>query len=227
MYTLTKEKQKQITPLLAFQLLRAGNQRFIGNLKLHRDLMQQVNETKEGQYPFAIVLSCMDSRLSNNLIFDQGLGDIFSLRVAGNIVNEDMVGSMEYACQVVGAKIIMVLGHTRCGAIKGACSRIQLGNLTPLLEKIRPAFLSTPVTAHDPDDPDAFPNAVAVHNVHHVMDEIPRASPILSELLDQGQIAIVGGIYDVETGQVHFFEHPHLQHFDLQETESRTAVPTP
>ena len=221
-----KDKQAAITPLEAFHLLQAGNQRFINNLKLHQDLLEQVNETKEGQYPFAIVLSCMDSRISNTLIFDQGLGDIFSLRVAGNIVNEDMVGSMEYACQVVGAKIVVVLGHTRCGAIKGACSRIQMGNLTPLLEKIRPAFLNAPVTAHDPDDPDAFPNAVSANNVHHVMDEIPRASPILSELLDQGNLAIVGGMYDVETGQVNFFEHPHLQHFELQDSDARLAVET-
>ncbi len=220
MRTRTKERQEQITPSEAFNILKSGNERFINNLKLHRDLLQQVNETKEGQFPFAIVLSCMDSRISNTLIFDQGLGDLFSLRVAGNIVNEDMVGSMEYACQVVGAKIIVVLGHTRCGAIKGACSRIQMGNLTPLLEKIRPAFLATSVTEHHPDNPDAFSDAVSANNVHHVMDEIPRASPILTELLNQGNIAIVGGVYDVETGKVNFFEHPHLQHFELEEANA-------
>lgn len=224
MHTRTKETQEEITPLQAFNILKAGNERFINNLKLHRDLLQQVNETKEGQHPIAIVLSCMDSRISNTLMFDQGLGDIFSLRVAGNIINEDMVGSMEYACQVVGAKIIMVLGHTRCGAIKGACSRIQMGNLTPLLEKIRPAFLNTPVTEHDPENPDAFINAVSANNVHHVIDEIPRASPILSELLNQGNIAIVGGMYDVETGKVSFFEHPHLQHFELYNGKVQLAA---
>ncbi len=224
MHKRTKEIQAQITPLQAFHILRDGNQRFISNLKLHRDLLQQVNETKEGQHPFALVLSCMDSRISNTLIFDQGLGDLFSLRVAGNIVNEDMVGSMEFACQVVGAKIIVVLGHTRCGAIKGACSRIQLGNLTPLLEKIRPAFLNTPVTEHDPNDPDAFVDAVAANNVHYVMDEIPRASPILQTMLEQGDIALVGGMYDVETGKVNFFEHPHLQHWPNGELLAEVAV---
>ncbi len=216
MRTLTKELQDKLSPELALDLLRRGNYRFVNNLKAHRNLLQQVNETKEGQHPFAVILSCMDSRTSAELVFDQGLGDIFSIRVAGNVLNEDIVGSMEFACKVAGAKIVVVLGHTKCGAIKGACDRVRMGNLSPLLDKIEPAMLNTPVTAHDPSDSYAFVNAVAANHVHHVMDEIPRASPILAELIDRGAIAVVGGMYDIETGKVDFFEHPNLSHFELE-----------
>lgn len=219
MRTLTKEMQDNILPSQALQLLREGNHRFINNLKAHRNLLEQVNETKEGQHPFAVILSCMDSRTSAELIFDQGLGDIFSIRIAGNVLNEDIVGSMEFACKVAGAKIIVVLGHTKCGAIKGACDKVEMGNLTPLLRKIEPALLSTPFTAYNPADSYEFVNAVAAGNVHHVMDEIPRASPILSGMIDNGQIAVVGGMYDIETGKVDFFEHPGLFHPELENTE--------
>lgn len=224
MRTLTKEMRDKINPEQALDLLRRGNYRFVNNLKIRRDLLQQVNETKEGQHPFAVILSCMDSRTSAELVFDQGLGDIFSIRVAGNVVNEDIMGSMEFACKVAGAKIIVVLGHTKCGAIQGACNRVQLGNLTPLLHKIEPALLNTPVTAHNPGDPYAFVNAVAANHVHQVMDEIPRASPILADLIEQGAIAVVGGMYDVETGQVEFFEHPNLSHFELTPAHSGESV---
>lgn len=210
MYTLTKEMRDQLSPSQSLELLRRGNFRFVNNLKMRRDLLQQVNDTKEGQHPFAVILSCMDSRTSAELVFDQGLGDIFSIRIAGNVLNEDIVGSMEFACKVAGSKIIVVLGHTKCGAIQGACDRVRLGNLTPLLKKVEPALLNTPFTAHNPDDAYAFVNAVAANNVHHVMDEIPRASPILSELINNGDIAIVGGMYDIETGKVDFYEHPNL-----------------
>ncbi len=223
MRTLTKEMQDKIVPSQALQLLREGNHRFINNLKAHRNLLEQVNETKEGQHPFAVILSCMDSRTSAELVFDQGLGDIFSIRIAGNVLNEDIVGSMEFACKVAGAKIIVVLGHTKCGAIKGACDKVEMGNLTPLLRKIEPALLSTPFTAYNPADTYEFVNAVAAKNVHHVMDEIPRASPILSNMIDAGLIAVVGGMYDIETGKVDFFEHPDLFHPELENAEN-TAV---
>ena len=143
MTTLTKEIRNSLTPHQASILLKEGNQRFVNNLKINRNLLSQINETSEGQYPFAFILSCIDSRTSAELIFDQGLGDIFSCRIAGNILNEDILGSMEFACKVAGAKLVMVLGHTECGAIKGACDHVEMGNLTKLLKKIKPAVKIT------------------------------------------------------------------------------------
>jgi carbonic anhydrase len=139
MKTLTKELQAAISPSMALELLKEGNKRFVNNLKANRNLLQQANETSDGQHPFAVVLSCIDSRTSAELIFDQGLGDIFSVRIAGNIINEDILGSMEFACKLAGSKIIVVLGHSKCGAVKGACDHAEMGNLTALLAKIRPA----------------------------------------------------------------------------------------
>jgi len=139
MKTLTKETQQAITPAFALELLKKGNDRFVQNLKINRNLLQQASETSDGQHPFAVILSCIDSRTSAELIFDQGLGDIFSVRIAGNIVNEDILGSMEFGCKVAGAKIIVVLGHTKCGAVKGACDHVEMGHLTGLLSKITPA----------------------------------------------------------------------------------------
>ena len=149
MRTLTKEMQEKLTPQQALALLKEGNKRFINNLKINRNLLQQVNETSEGQYPFAFILSCIDSRTSAELIFDQGLGDIFSCRIAGNILNSDIVGSMEFACKISGSKIIVVLGHTKCGAISGACANVEMGNLTGLLAKIRPAIEAEVATMKD------------------------------------------------------------------------------
>lgn len=139
MKTLTKEIQTSISPEKAIEILKTGNERFVNNLKANRNLLQQVNETSDGQHPFAVILSCIDSRTSAELIFDQGLGDIFSIRIAGNILNEDILGSMEFACKIAGAKAVIVLGHSKCGAIKGACDNVEMGNLTALLTKIRPA----------------------------------------------------------------------------------------
>lgn len=207
MRTLTKEMQDKITPTQALQLLRDGNSRFVNNLKVNRNLLQQVNETMAGQHPFAVILSCIDSRTSAELIFDQGLGDVFSIRIAGNILNEDILGSMEFACKVAGAKIVLVLGHTKCGAIKGACDHVEMGNLTTLLHKIKPAIDMTP---HANGDAYAFPNAVAANNVHYVMDEIVKRSPILQSMVESHEIAIAGGMYDIESGQVEFYEHPLL-----------------
>ena len=216
MRTLTKKLQDKITPSKALQLLQEGNRRFVSNLKINRNLLQQMNETMDGQHPFAVILSCIDSRTSAELIFDQGLGDVFSVRIAGNILNEDILGSMEFACKVAGVKIVVVLGHTRCGAIAGACNHVEMGNLTGLLKKVEPAIAMTSKSAENPDDSYAFANAVAGNNVHYVMDEIPKRSQILEEMLNQGKIAIVGGMYDIETGEVNFYEHPHLEHFELE-----------
>jgi len=207
MRTLTKELQDKISPTQALQLLRDGNSRFVSNLKFNRNLLQQVNETMEGQHPFAVILSCIDSRTSTELVFDQGLGDIFSIRIAGNILNEDILGSMEFACKVAGAKIIVVLGHSKCGAIKGACDHVEMGNLTGLLNKIKPAMDRTPYTNGTVY---AYPNAVAANNVHYVMDEVAQRSDIIREMVESHEIAIVGGMYDIETGMVDFYEHPHL-----------------
>ncbi|MBL7825220.1 MAG: carbonic anhydrase, partial [Saprospiraceae bacterium] len=164
MRTLNKEMQDLITPKEAYNLLRKGNMRFVSNLKINRNLLQQVNETRDGQHPFAVILSCIDSRTGAELVFDQGLGDIFSIRVAGNILNTDILGSMEFACKVAGAKVILVLGHTKCGAIKGACDHVELGNLTHLLQKVKPAIAKTPL--HGPVSY-TYIDKVAANNVHH------------------------------------------------------------
>lgn len=207
MRTLTQEMQKSLTPAKAIDILKAGNERFINNLRANRNLLQQVNETSDGQHPFAAILSCIDSRASAELIFDQGLGDIFSIRIAGNVLNEDILGSMEFACKVSGAKAIVVLGHTRCGAIKGACDGVKLGHLSGLLEKIKPAVdAETTVTAgRDSHNPD-FVEKVALLNVRRVIGLILERSSILREMAGRGDIAIVGGIYHVTTGKIDFHE---------------------
>lgn len=206
MRTLTKEMQAAITPSIALNLLKEGNKRFVSNLKVNRNLLQQANETSDGQHPFAVILSCIDSRTSAELIFDQGLGDIFSVRVAGNIVNEDILGSMEFGCKVAGAKIIVVLGHTRCGAIKGACDHIEMGNLTALLTKIRPAVDEETQTTENrtSDNPDFVEN-VSTINVMRTVKAITERSPILKEMIETGQIGIVGGTHDIATGEVAFY----------------------
>ena len=206
MKTLTKEMQTAISPKMALELLKDGNQRFVSNLKMNRNLLQQANDTSDGQHPFAVVLSCIDSRTSAELIFDQGLGDIFSVRIAGNIINEDVLGSMEFGCKVAGAKIIVVLGHTKCGAVKGACDHIEMGNLTALLTKIRPAVEDETTTkANRNSGNPEFVEKVANINVHRTVKAIPQRSPILKEMIETGQIGIVGGIHDITTGLVTFF----------------------
>lgn len=207
MRTLTKEQLKNLAPELAFQILKDGNDRFVRNLKANRDLLQQVNETKEGQFPFATILSCMDSRTSAELIFDQGLGDIFSIRIAGNILNEDILGSMEFATKVVGTKIILVLGHTKCGAIVGACNNVELGNLTRVLEKVKPAIEAEQSTKDNRTGSNsAFVNRVTENNVHLTIAKIKKESPIIAELVESGDLKIAGGLYDVDTGKVTFYE---------------------
>lgn len=206
MRTQTKETLKSLTPAKTLEILKEGNRRFVNNYKVNRNLLQQVNETSEGQFPFAIILSCIDSRTSAELIFDQGLGDIFSARIAGNIVNEDILGSMEFACKVVGSKLIVVLGHTKCGAIKGACANVKLGNLTGLLNKIQPAVELAKETMEANADNSEFVERVADINVEIVMKEISEKSPLLKGMIESGEIGIVGGKYNVESGEVEFFE---------------------
>lgn len=206
MKTLTKEMQAAITPSKALELLKEGNQRFVSNLKINRNLLQQANETSDGQHPFAVILSCIDSRTSAELIFDQGLGDIFSVRIAGNIINEDILGSMEFGCKVAGSKIIVVLGHTKCGAVKGACDHVEMGNLTALLTKIRPAVDDETQTKENRNSGNAaFVENVSVINVKRTVRSIMERSPILKEMIEKGEIGIVGGSHDITTGEVTFF----------------------
>lgn len=206
MKTLTKEMQAAITPSMAINLLKEGNKRFVNNLKINRNLLQQANETSDGQHPFAVILSCIDSRTSAELIFDQGLGDIFSVRIAGNIINEDILGSMEFACKVAGSKIIVVLGHTKCGAVKGACDHVEMGNLTALLTKIRPAVDDETQTKENRNSKNsAFVENVATINVKRTVKSIMERSPILKEMIESGQIGIVGGTHDISTGEVTFY----------------------
>ena len=206
MRTHTKEFQRSLTPMQAFQLLKDGNHRFVSNLRLNRNLLQQVNETSEEQYPFAIVLSCIDSRTGAELIFDQGLGDIFSVRVAGNVLNEDILGSMEFACELAGSRLIVVLGHSRCGAVKGACRHLQVGHLTGLLGKIGPAVWDVEQQHSGGGTGPDFVEQVARQNTRHQMRAIVQRSPILGELFRHGRIGIVAGMYSVESGEVDFFE---------------------
>mgnify|MGYP001304198656 FL=1 len=206
MKTLTKEMQATITPSMALDLLKEGNKRFVNNLKINRNLLQQANETSDGQHPFAVILSCIDSRTSAELIFDQGLGDIFSVRIAGNIINEDILGSMEFACKVAGSKIIVVLGHTKCGAVKGACDHVEMGNLTALLSKIRPAVDDETETKENRNSGNpVFVENVATINVKRTVKSIMERSPILKEMIESGQIGIAGGTHDITTGEVTFF----------------------
>jgi carbonic anhydrase len=206
MKTLTKEMQAAITPSMALELLKDGNKRFVNNLKVNRNLLQQANETSDGQHPFAVILSCIDSRTSAELIFDQGLGDVFSVRIAGNIINEDILGSMEFACKVAGSKIIVVLGHTKCGAVKGACDHVEMGNLTALLTKIRPAVDDEKtITGNRNSGNTEFVEKVASINVKRTVKSIMERSPILKEMIESGAIGIVGGSHNITTGAVEFY----------------------
>ena len=204
----TKETQSTMTPEKSLQFLKEGNQRFQQNLKANRNLLEQVNDTSEGQFPFATILSCIDSRVSAELVFDQGLGDVFSVRIAGNFVNEDILGSMEFASKLAGTKLIVVLGHTSCGAVKGACDDAKMGNLTKLIEKITPAVNAV----SEPKDPNLrnsknldFVDTVSKKNVELTIDRIHNESPILSEMEKSGEIKIIGAMYDVNTGAVDFY----------------------
>ena len=207
MKTLNKELQASITPRKALEILKEGNTRFINNLKAHRNLLEQVNETRDGQWPFATILSCIDSRTSAELIFDQGLGDVFSVRIAGNIVNTDILGSMEFACKVAGSKLIVVLGHSKCGAVKGACDHVEMGNLTELLSKIQPAVYEEKHTKENRNASNSsFVENVATINVKRSVRNIIERSFVLEKLIENGDIGIVGAMHNIETGEVEFYD---------------------
>ena len=200
---ITKESQQALTPKDVLTILKSGNSRFVNNLKNNRNLLEQANESVEGQFPIAIILSCIDSRTSAELIFDQGLGDVFSVRVAGNIVNDDILGSMEYACKVSGSKLVVVLGHTHCGAIRGACSGAELGHLTGLLEKIQPAVESVKISKFAKNG--TLEDKVAERNVEIMVEQVKHRSEVLAEMETGGEISIVGAMYNIETGIVEFY----------------------
>ena len=206
--TQTKESQAAMTPQMALQMLKGGNKRFITGEMVNRDLRAQIKATSEGQYPFATILSCQDSRTSSDLLFDLNKGDAFSLRIAGNVVNEDILGGMEFGAKAAGAKLIAVIGHTKCGAIYGACDNVKMGNLTGLLDKIKPSIadVSMSITPRDSKNP-KFVDAVTEANVRYQMRQVREKSPLLKEMIDKGEIALVGGIYDISTGKVRFFEN--------------------
>lgn len=200
----SKEFLQTLTPAQGLQLLREGNKRFISNLKYDHDHLEMVNETREGQYPFAVILSCMDSRTATELIFDQGLGDLFSIRVAGNVVNNDILASIEYAVKYVGSKVLMVLGHTGCGAIASAKQGVKDGHITDLLARIKPSISKAMLK----DDSDyLFPDTVAYANVENSLEEILTRSSIIKDMFAQGEIGLVGGVYNIETGEVDFFKN--------------------
>ena len=205
----SKESQAQMTPDSSLQELINGNQRFTQKNVVDRDLLQQVKETSKGQYPHSTILSCIDSRVSSELIFDQGIGDIFSARIAGNFINEDILGSMEFACKLAGTKLLVVLGHTACGAVKGACDHARLGNLTALIKKIEPAVAAV----IDPKEEALrnsgnidFVNEVAKKNVLMTLDNIRVNSETLAEMEQKGEIKIIGGMYNINTGIVDFYK---------------------
>ena len=201
-----KESQSQMTPRKALEFLQEGNNRFVKNLKTDRNLLTQVNDTREGQWPFATILSCIDSRTSAELIFDQGLGDIFSVRIAGNIVNTDILGSMEFACKVAGSKLIVVLGHSKCGAVKGACDHVEMGNLTELLSKIQPAVYQENNTKTDRNSKNSpFVENVAKINVKRNVKNIIERSFILEQMVENGEIGVIGAMHNIETGKVTFY----------------------
>ena len=200
--TQTLESQASLTPEKALQMFVDGNNRFLENSMANRDLQGQVKETSGGQFPFAAVLSCIDSRVPAEVVFDQGIGDIFSARVAGNVVNTDILGSIEYACKVAGSKLIVVMGHTKCGAVTSACKDVELGNITSLLAKIKPA--KEAVTNRIGADGDDFVEKVSEQNVLESIENIRKNSSILADMEANGEIKIVGAIYAVESGKVSY-----------------------
>jgi carbonic anhydrase len=208
-----QEIQANTTPQRALEILREGNQRFVNNLKANRDLLQQANETRDGQWPVATILSCIDSRTSAELIFDQGLGDVFSIRIAGNIVNTDIIGSMEFACKVAGSKLLVVLGHSSCGAIKGACDHVEMGNLTELLAKLQPAVYQERTftdQALRTSKNKEFVENVARINVRRSVLGVFERSYILEQMVEHKQIGIIGAMHDLSTGMVEFYEETGL-----------------
>ena len=203
----TQETRDKLTPMAALEILKEGNDRFIKNLKTNRNLLEQVNATRDGQWPFATILSCIDSRTSSELVFDQGLGDVFSIRIAGNIINTDILGSMEFACKIAGSKLIVVLGHTKCGAVKGACDHVEIGNLTELLAKLQPAvYQEKETTKERTSNNGVFVENVSTINVKRNVKNIIERSFILEQMVENGEIGVVGAMYNIETGKVEFYD---------------------
>ncbi len=203
----TKETQASMTPEKAIQYLKEGNTRFQNNLRANRNLLEQVRDTRIGQFPFATILSCIDSRIPAEMVFDQGIGDLFSIRIAGNFINDDILGSMEFACKLAGSRVLVVLGHTSCGAIKGACDGAELGKLTGMLNKIKPAVkaVTSPSEASERTSQNLdFVNEVAAKNVDFSLEGIRSGSEVLAEMEINEEIMIVGAMYDVATGKVTF-----------------------
>jgi carbonic anhydrase len=204
---LTREAQAAITPAKALEMLKEGNERFVSRKTVERDYLAQVKQTSTGQFPFAAVVSCLDSRIPPAIVFDRGIGDLFVARVAGNFVNDDILGSLEFATKLAGAKLILVMGHTECGAVKGACDAAQLGLLTATLANINPAVKAvqgdyTPRTSKNAK----FVQAVAEMNVQLTMQKLRDRSVVLREMIDKGEIGLVGAMYDVSSGKVTFYE---------------------
>ncbi|CAN5634199.1 carbonic anhydrase family protein [soil metagenome] len=203
-HTMTKEMQEATSPSMALQYLKDGNKRFVDNTMHKRDYLVQVDKTSKAQYPFAIVLSCIDSRAPSELIFDQGVGDVFNARVAGNVIDEDILGSIEFACKVTGAKLVLVMGHSNCGAVKGACDDVKLGNLTGLISKIKKVADKVEGSNRTSKNTE-FVELVARENVINSINSIREQSSILKEMEDRGEISIKGAMYDLETGIVTFY----------------------
>lgn len=205
--TQTSESQSEVTPEQAISMLKEGNERFISETMVNRDLIAQVKQTGSGQYPFAAVVSCIDSRIPTEIVLDQGVGDIFNARIAGNFVNTDILGSLEFATKVAGSKVIVVMGHTECGAVKGACDHVEMGNLTSTLANIMPAVEGvTEITENRTSKNAEFVQKVSDLNVELTIQKIMSDSEILNEMYQNGEIAIVGAMYDVHTGKVTFME---------------------
>lgn len=231
MRTHNKDTQATITPDKALTYLKEGNDRFVRNLKANRNLLEQVNETRDGQWPFATILSCIDSRTSAELVFDQGLGDIFSIRLAGNVLSDAVLGSMEFACKLAGSRLLVVLGHTACGAIKGACDNVQMGNLSTLLNLIQPAvYFERTVTENRTSTNPDFVDRVAQIQVRRAVEGVIERSMVLREMIEQREIGLIGGIYDVSTGAVQFLDDTwmcgEVRHFYLDASlHAHTASP--
>ena len=216
---LTKETQASLTPEKVIQLLKDGNDRFLQNKALERNFLEQVSETTEGQYPMAAILGCIDSRVPHEIVFDKGVGDIFSARIAGNFVNSDILGSLEFATAIAGSRVIVVLGHTDCGAVKGACDNVELGNLTSTLANIAPAIYSVDdIEGERNSSNKAFVSAVTHENVDLTVQNIADRSPVLRGLVEDGKLIVIGAMHDVSTGKVTFFEDSMLSAETIKET---------
>lgn len=223
MRTHSKDTQATMTPEKALGFLKDGNDRFVKNLKANRNLLEQVNETRDGQWPFATILSCIDSRTSAELIFDQGLGDIFSIRMAGNVLSDMVLGSMEFACKLAGSRLLVVLGHTSCGAIKGACDNVQLGNLSTLINAIQPSvYFERTVTGNRTSKNAEFVDKVAHIQVRRSVEAVIERSMVLRELIEQGHVGLIGAMYDISSGVVTFMDDTWMcgkvRHFFLDQS---------